>query len=327
MVEIEPLIPGIYARSETLVQTTRDHDRDRVDDETLREDQRRDLEDLVGAQTSAGFTTVSPGLLTWQDHFRPFEHLIDGLGSKTLTRFIDTNTFYRRPDVEGEVTLDRSELSTFAEAHVPELGPVDGLATLPAPTAWVSACRDEDGDYPDPQLATEIAEAVYPEVLDLHADRGYTKLALVDPWLSRHPEPGQLFGSIEALADAEDSGLELILQLPFQDAGPLLHDVDDLPVDGVAVDRVETAHEDLDALGSTAAIGLGLVDARSSLVERDDLLLSSLGRAVEELDAGTIYLTPTGDLQHVPETIARRKVRVLGEVANAAREKFGADAR
>lgn len=326
MPEIEPLIPGIYARSETLVQTTRDHDRDRVDDATLREHQRRDAEDLIGVQVAAGFDTISPGLLTWQDIFRPFTAFVPGLAPETLTRFVDTNTFYRRPDLEGQVEIDRTGLSSFATEHVPELTTVDGVATVPAPTAWVSACRDEEGAFPDADRATAFAETVYPPLIDAIAERGYTTVTLTDPWLARYPEPEHLLASLDTLGQATDD-IELLLQLPFQDATPVLDAVAGIDVDGVVVDRTETPHEALGTLPGDVAVGLGLVDARSSLVEREDLLLGSLSRAVDDLDTDTVYLTPNGDLQHVPERIARRKTRVLGEVAGTARTKLGGDAR
>lgn len=326
MTDVEPLIPGIYARSERLVQTTRDHDRDRVSDEDLREDQARDTENLLGVQAHAGFSTVSPGLLTWQDLFRPFTALVPELAPETLTRFVDTNTFYRRPDLEGEPSVERSGLSGFLEEHVPPTGGLDGLATLPAPTAWVTATREEEKGYPDEERAHEVAETVYPPVLDALADRGYTTVALSDPWLARYPDPASLTGTLESLTDAAGTDLELLAHLPFQDASGFLSDVSEQPVDGVLVDLNQTPREALTEL-DTETVGLGLVDARSSLVERPDLLLSAVGGALEHVDAERVYLTPTGDLQHVPEPIARRKVRVTGKTARAARDKFGGDAR
>lgn len=327
MPTFEPLIPGIYARSETLVRTTRDHDRDRVGDEKLREDQARDTENLIGVQAKAGFTTVSPGLLTWQDPFRPFDPLIDALEPETLTRFIDTNTFYRRPDVEGPVELETSQLSTFAEEHVPTTGPLDGLATLPAPTAWVAAARDEDGEYPDASLATELAETVYPPVLETLADRGVTTLALADPWLARYPDPTELLGSVDALLAEQATDLEVHLQPSFQDASPFLEEIARLDLDGVLVDATETPLDALTALDGELTVGLGLVDARTSLVERPDLVVSSIGEAVDRLATDRFAITPTGDLQHVPETIARRKTRGLGQAAETAARKFGGETR
>jgi 5-methyltetrahydropteroyltriglutamate--homocysteine methyltransferase len=324
MPAIEPIIPGIYARSERLVQTTRDHDRDRVDDDELAEDQARDLENLLGVQTRAGIELVSPGLLTWQDHFRPFQAIVDGLETDTLTRFIDTNTFYRRPDVDGEPTLDRDGLATFQQEALASVGTAAGLYTLPSPTAWVTAARDEDAHYPEPALAEAFADEIYPAVLEALEARAQA-VAFADPWLAGYPEPGRLTEALASAAEATD--LDVHLQLAFQDAaGPVEAGLAD-PVDAAIVDLHRTDRDVLDQLPADTIPGLGLVDARSSLVEREDLLVSSLEGAVQRVDGERVFLAPNGSLQHVPETIARRKVRVLGEAARQATAKFGGDAR
>jgi len=322
MTEIEPIIPGICARSERLVQTTRDHDRDRVDDDTLAEDQARDLENLLGVQTRAGFTLISPGLLRWQDHFRPFDAIVDGLETDTLTRFLDTNTFYRRPDVENP-TLDREGLPRFEDEAVPTVGSAGGLFTLPSPTAWVTAARDEEANYPDPSLAETFAEEIYPAVLE-RVEPEAEAIAFADPWLANHPEPADLLAGLQAGVEAVDDA-EILLQLAFQDAQPAITAGLPEPVDAAIVDLQRTDEAALEDLPADTDPGLGLVDARSSLVEREDLLLGSIDRAARRVDADTIYLAPNGSLQHVPETIARRKIRTLGQAARRARSKLGGD--
>lgn len=323
MASIEPIIPGIYARSSSLVQTTRDHDRDRVDDEELTEAQTRDLENLLGVQLRAGFSLLSPGLLTWQDHFRPFHAIVEGLETDTLTRFLDTNTFYRRPDIADAPSLDEDGLARFAEEAFPPIGSPAGLYTIPSPTAWVTAARNEDGEYPDPALAETIATEIYPDILELLTDRAQA-LALADPWLATHPDPDELAGSLDPVVEAAGE-LETILQLPFQDAQAALDAGLAEPVDTIVIDLHRTDRDVLDAIPQGTRPGLGLVDARSSLVEREDLLLLSLERAVQATSADTLYVAPNGSLQHVPETIARRKLRTLGRAAHAANAKLGGD--
>jgi 5-methyltetrahydropteroyltriglutamate--homocysteine methyltransferase len=260
--------------------------------------------------------------LTWQDHFRPFDHIVDGLETDTLTRFLGTNTFYRRPDVT-EPTLDRDGLASFSE-HVPDLGAASGLFTLPSPTAWVTAARDEDNNYPDPELAQTLAEEIYPTVLDrveAHADT----VVFADPWLAKHPDPTSLQQGLTAGVDAVEDAT-VLLQLAFQDAEPAIEAGLAETVDGVVVDLQRSDDRVLEALPADTAAGLGLVDARSSLVERTDLLVSSVDRAAQRVDSDELYLAPNGSLQHVPEPIARRKIRRLGEAARQARSKLGGEA-
>ena len=61
----------------------------------------RDLNELVAVQEEAGLDLLSDGLLRSQDHFRLLAEAAEGLDARPLTRFLDTNTFYRAVLVEG----------------------------------------------------------------------------------------------------------------------------------------------------------------------------------------------------------------------------------
>src|SRR5215217_6968285 len=99
--EIKAYAPGIYARSEELVQATRDLDRGRTTEEAVEEQQEADLRTFLETQREAGLDYFSDGLLNWQDIFRPFDEAAGGLEPGPLTRFLNTNTFYRAPVVTG----------------------------------------------------------------------------------------------------------------------------------------------------------------------------------------------------------------------------------
>jgi 5-methyltetrahydropteroyltriglutamate--homocysteine methyltransferase len=95
--EIKSYAPGIYARSETLVQATRDLDRGRTTEAVVQDQREADLRSFLDAQREAGLDYLSDGLLNWQDIFRPFNEAARGLEPGPLTRFLNTNTFYRAP--------------------------------------------------------------------------------------------------------------------------------------------------------------------------------------------------------------------------------------
>ena len=94
---MQAFIPGLYPRSEELVQATRDLDRGRTTQEAVDEQVERDLAEVVSVQQEAGLDLLADGMLRWQDIFRPFVEAAEGLDTGALTRFLDTNTFYRAP--------------------------------------------------------------------------------------------------------------------------------------------------------------------------------------------------------------------------------------
>src|SRR2546425_572725 len=123
--------PGIFPRSEQLVQATRDLDRGRTSQEAVDEQVERDLAELVSVQQQAGLNLLTDGMLRWQDLFRPLLEASEGLETGALTRFLDTNTFYR--------ALQATPAPPTLSAPLDEryIAPLPGprLMTLPSPFA------------------------------------------------------------------------------------------------------------------------------------------------------------------------------------------------
>jgi 5-methyltetrahydropteroyltriglutamate--homocysteine methyltransferase len=295
---LQALCPGIYPRSEALVQATRDLDRGRTTIEAVDRHVEADLEQLVAVQGEAGFDLLADGMLRWQDLFRPLVEATEGLEPGPLTRFLDTNTFYRAPRAAGEPRLARPLDERY-------LAPLPGprLVTLPSPYAFALGSGASARALADGVLKPQL-EALPAEV---------ELVVLSEPFLGREGDRAldQLADALSALADDR-----LVLQLPFCDAGPLLvRGLGDLPVAGVGIDfyatSVDTVPDGFDKL-----LLAGVVDTRSSLLEDPQELAAftaGLERRVER-----VALVPNGDLQFVSEPVAREKLLRLGRARTAA---------
>src|ERR687886_2065910 len=132
--EIKAYAPGIYARSEELVQATRDLDRGRTTEEAVAERREADLRSFLDAQREAGLDYISDGLLGWQDIFRPFDEAARGLEPGPLRRFLNTNTFFRAPAATGEAPKLVEPLGE-PYVRIGELPRNGWVATLPSPHA------------------------------------------------------------------------------------------------------------------------------------------------------------------------------------------------
>ncbi|TML34045.1 MAG: hypothetical protein E6G24_05770, partial [Actinobacteria bacterium] len=219
MPELQAFVPGIYPRSEALVQATRDLDRGRTTPEAVDEQVERDLAEVVSAQQAAGLDLLADGMLRWQDHFRPLLEAADGLETGALTRFLDTNTFYRAPKATSATPkLSRS----LDEGYVAQL-PARRLVTLPSPYALAHGT----GIPP-----TVLAEGVLKPALEgLDAEL----VVLAEPFFARD-EDAKLEDLAEALA-ALTGGPKLALWLEFGDAKRALEEgAADLPVEGLGID-------------------------------------------------------------------------------------------
>jgi 5-methyltetrahydropteroyltriglutamate--homocysteine methyltransferase len=299
--ELSAFVPGIYPRSEALVQATRDLDRGRTTQEAVGEQAARDLQALVRAQEQAGFDLLADGMLAWHDLFRPLVEASAGLELGPLTRFLDTNTFYRAAHASTEPP--RLESALQARYIAPLSGP--RLVTLPSPFAFAVASGV-------PQR--ELAEGILKPQVD--ALRDVELVVLAEPFLARASDP-DIDGLGEALA-ALAGGPPLALQITFADAGPLLTRLAELPVDGLGIDFYATSLEDVPD-GLDKLVLAGVVDGRGSLLE-DPLEIARFARRLSAR-AERIALTPNGDLQFVSESVAREKVARLGRAKTAPVEE------
>ncbi len=299
---LKAFAPGIYPRSEALVQATRDLDRGRTSPEAVDEQLARDLAELVAVQQSAGLDLLADGMLRWQDLFRPLVEASEGLEPGPLTRFLDTNTFYRAPHSGGAPPRLAQPLDERYVAPLP--GP--RLVTVPSPYAFAR------GTGVAPRA---IAEGVLKPQLDaLEAEI----VVLSEPFLAREDDP-DLDGLAEAL-EALEGGPRLALQITFGDARRLLErGLGELPVAGIGVDFYATRATDVPE-GFGKLLLAGVVDSRSSALEDPQEIAAFVAR-LRERGVEEIALVPNGDLQYVSEGIAREKLARLGRAKTTTAEK------
>jgi 5-methyltetrahydropteroyltriglutamate--homocysteine methyltransferase len=293
-------VPGMYPRSEELVQATRDLDRGRTTQGAVDSQVDRDRTAFVSGQQDAGLDLLADGMLSWQDHFRPLLDSADGLETGALTRFLDTNTFYRAPKA---TTAEPKLGAPLDERYVAPL-PGPRLVTLPSPFAL------SHGTGVTPK--TMAQGVLKPAIEALDADL----VVLAEPFLAREEGAG-----LDVLAEALESlsgGPELAVWFTFGDARRLLEQgAADLPVQGIGIDFYGTHLTDVPE-GFPKLLLAGVVDARNSLLEEPRELAAFAQRLGER--AEKIALVPNGDLQYVSERFAREKLVRLGKARTATTE-------
>jgi 5-methyltetrahydropteroyltriglutamate--homocysteine methyltransferase len=292
--ELQAFAPGIYPRSEALVQATRDLDRGRTTPEAVDEQIERDLAELISAEQAAGLNLVADGMLRWQDHFRPLLEAAEGLETGALTRFRDTNTFFRAPKATGEPRLSQP----LDERYVAPL-PGPRLVTLPSPYALAH------GTGISPR---EIAEGVLKPALDgLAAEL----VVLAEPFLGSDG-----LDDLAAALEVLGGGPKLALWLEFGDAKSALQNgAAELPVDGLGIDFYATHVDDVPQ-GFDKLLLAGVIDARSSVPEEP----REIAAFVERLEVEQVALVPNGDLQYVSQQVAQEKLARLGKAKTATTE-------
>lgn len=300
MAELQAFVPGIYPRSEELVQATRDLDRGRTTQNAVDEQVERDRAAFVAGQQAEGVDLLADGMLGWQDHFRPLLDLAEGLETGALTRFLDTNSFYRAP----KATTATPKLAAPLDGRYVAPLPGPRLVTLPSPFALAK------GTEVTPKTMAEGVLRPAIEALDAEL------VVLAEPFLAHDGE-----ASLADLAEALESlacGPKLAIWFTFGDARGLLEQgAADLPVEGIGIDFYATHLADVPE-GFPKLLLAGVVDARNSLLEEPRELASFAQRLGER--AERIALVPNGDLQYVSERIAKEKLARLGKARTATTE-------
>jgi 5-methyltetrahydropteroyltriglutamate--homocysteine methyltransferase len=307
---------GIYPRSEGVVAATRGRERGRTSQEEVDQAFAADRADLIAAQQEAGLDFFSDGLLRWQDIFRPLIEATEGLDAHTLVRWFDNNSFFRAPEVVGEIAL-RSPVPAVVQDDA-DL-PAPKMATLPSPYLLSRAAHSEDDRN---SLMGDLTREVLRPVAQALVGRGYQLIHLQEPWLA-------YFGM--DLADWDDfekgvgeireatEGATLVLNTYFGDAGPYVDRLRRLPVDAVGIDFAET---DVDELGAGWQVGLlaGVIDGRRSPLEPVEATAEFAAKAAESTGAPSLFVSSNCDLEFLPQDLAREKVLRLGEIGARLKE-------
>jgi 5-methyltetrahydropteroyltriglutamate--homocysteine methyltransferase len=308
---------GIYPRSEDVVAATRGLERGRTSLEEVDQAFRGDREDFIRVQREAGLDYNSDGLIRWQDIFRPLVEASGGLDARTLVRWFDNNSFFRAPQVSGDLTLSAVPAVFQDDGDIP----APKVATLPSPYLFSRAAQAH-GDRN--ALMMDLTREILRPVAESLAGRGYEVIHLQEPWLPYFGLDGTDWDDFEkALIEIRDgissTGSAMVLHTYFGDVGSYADRLRRLPVDAVGVDFVET---DLESLGTRWETGLlaGLLDGRSSPIESTDGTVAFAQRVAEALSPPTLYLSSNCELEYLPRDIARQKVARLGEVSARLKE-------
>ena len=306
---METHLTGVYPKSEKLVAATRAAVRGDLPQSQVDEVLEEGAKALVLLEEQSSLDSFVDGQLNWQDLFRPFSEIFDGIQAATLTRWFDNNTFYRKPIIHQKVAFTGNALQRYFRA---DLLPKNGRkkAILPGPLTF--ALMSENNAYQSPaDLVIDIAKALEATVKKLQG-LGYNQFQFDEPCLcSRNRTKSELEVAKQAYETcAQGKGL---VQTYFGDTSHVIDTLLDFPVHAIGIDLYSTPLETLKGHDFNKTLGCGCIDGRNSLLESPDQLRAIIRNAQDQLQPRDIYLTPNCDLAFLPRPVAEKKVRLLGE--------------
>jgi len=308
---IHTSLTGPFPRSEPLVAATRDLDRGRTSAEAVEARFVEAEREVVALERRLGLDAVTGGYLRWADLFRPFAEGWRGFTVGPVTRWFETNTFYRQPILHAPP----ERVAPVVRAALPPSSVVEpsrAKVVLPGPFTFAGLLDNRSGETRE-ALTHRFGRLLAEEVRDLHA-AGYTTIQFQEPLLVVAPPTGPLaeaavaaYKSIGAAAD----GARTMVWTYFGDGAavePLLHR---LAVGGIGVDLAETEVDRVHAPPDHRALGLGCLDPRTTLSEDPAEVARVVREIVHRVHPREVWLGPGGPLDLLPAEPAARKLHVL----------------
>ena len=318
--ELRSSLTGPYPRSEALVRATRDLDRGRIPAEEVEALYRITEREIAGREQALGLSALTAGYLRWPDLFRPFAESWGGFTVGPLTRYFETNTFYRQPVLHHPPERAAGALRRWLPAAGGAVVAGRAQVILPGPYTFAGALDNRSGET-DEALIHRLGRLLAEEVVELRA-AGYASFQFQEPRLvvriPAGPAAESVLAAYRAIATAAN-GATTLLWTYFGDAGPALPLLARLPVGAIGVDLSET---DLDAAPPPerpVGLGLGCIDPRTTLREDPAEIAAIAARAVARWKPPFLWLGPGAPLDLLPWDPAGAKIAVLAE----ARERLG----
>jgi 5-methyltetrahydropteroyltriglutamate--homocysteine methyltransferase len=264
---------------------------------------------VVAEQSRSFIDIVTDGMVRWEGPLSHMAHHLDGLESRDLVRWFDTNFYDRRPEAVGPVRRTGPFLVRDLEvAKGTAMTPVK--VTLPGPVTFVRLSSDRHYGARE-TFARDVADALAAEVAALAA-AGARHVQIDEPLLCRHPEDLDLVAECAARVFAgAGEGATTIVSTYFGDLARL---------DGARLGKLPGTHLGVDLVASDAnfrllaelppekGVVLGLFDARTTRQEDATDVAVRLAPHREHLERRDVIVGPQAGLELLPRDQAFEKL-------------------
>lgn len=299
MVKIETLVYGIYPKTEDLRKKINRWERGRIDSAEISETIRREKEVYFGLMRDSKIDTFTDPLFNWYDILRPVS-LLSGAKLGQLTRYKETNTFYRLPEFEEVIDLvfDPSKYSEV-ESNPPfplyQGADAPGFnAFLPSPVTLHRMSRIAESIDKG-----EFISRITGNYLEICRKFGIKKITVFESFEYSNEDI--------SFIDRLSSEFEVYLVTEGELSEDTLKTLKNKPYSIVTADRDNFAL----AAEHSRVPGIKLVDAHNTRLEKAEEIREKAEELQEGSSSGKIVVTNSDYYDFLPRSIADRKVEIL----------------
>jgi 5-methyltetrahydropteroyltriglutamate--homocysteine methyltransferase len=271
--------------------------------------------EVIQEQIDAGLDIITDGQVRWDDDQTYVMRGLKGVEIGSLERYLDTNTYYRQPEIVGAIGWEKPVLvRDFKFARENSSKPVKTI--IPGPYTIASLSVDKHYNNRE-KLVLAIAEALRSEVKAL-VDAGAEHIQVNDPVILRSGSEAPI--AVKALTSMLDGiSAETGVYTWFGGASAVLPGLLDTPVDVIGLDFI-SGPDNWDAVGPgfNKKLGIGVVDGRNTRLETPQQVADAVRRISEKVPPERLYVNPSCGLEYLPRETAFDKLKNMVEGARRA---------
>jgi len=291
-------------------------ERKEISAHALRDVEQSVAQEIIREQLDAGVDEVTDGLIKWPDPISRFTQHLSSTRSTGLGRYFDNNFYYRVPVITGKPKIGPA-VSPIEFRFARDVSNKPVRAILTGPLTLALHVEAEAKAYTKLAARVEFfTDVIAQEVAGLAAENA-TIIQIDEPSLAAHPEHLSLVKSASARLAAVKGKSRLAIALYFGSPLPVVDALKDLPFDVWHIDLTLNRPETLAKLASapkTVAVGLGVLDGRSSLLESADAVAASINGWLAERTGAVHYLSASCGLEFLPRKAASAKLQRLSDI-------------
>jgi 5-methyltetrahydropteroyltriglutamate--homocysteine methyltransferase len=309
-----PKIPN-RPRPARLRNAINKRDRGELTDEELTRVYDEVTVEVIQEQIDAGIDIVTDGQVRWDDDQTYVMRGLKGVEIGSMERYLDTNTYYRQPEVTGAISWEKPILAAdWLFARGSSSKPVKAIVTGPLTIATLSM----DKHYGSREkFVMALAEALRQEVQAL-VDAGAEHIQVNDPAIVIHKGDAALAANALTVM-LEGCSAETGVYTWFGSASGVLPALLDTPVDVIGLDFVSgPGNWEAVRSGFTKKLGFGIVDGRNTRLETPEQIADAVKRITDIVPPERLYVNPSCGLEYVPRETAFEKLKNMVEGARRA---------
>lgn len=295
---------GQYPRSEALVRATREFDRKRISEGALFSALEKDRQSLEELQE--GFLFKTSGLFHWDDLIRPYAELVDNCQIGPLTRFFETNTFWRKLEARGTIRVLEELLDNWIRKYFFP----DNTFSLKEPVVFTLPFLFLFRSFSKGIEFNEIRDLLRRVVIEL--DKKYQGIVVFfEPNIGwRTLEDEEKMQALEFLEDIKScTSIPLAIVQSFFSVERDKKFLYSLPVDSIGIDFYHNRISDIGrGFPENKTLFAGVISTDSTSLEPKQHIIQFMNEVSQYLPKSNVSFTTSGPAELLPRGILDKKV-------------------